>query len=549
MSYLSLYQKYRPKNFKEIVGQSFVVNILKNAIKDNKIVNSYIFSGPKGTGKTSIAKIFANAINCLNNKDGDVCGKCEICNSFVNCDLIDVIELDAASNNGVDQIRSINDNIHFLPTKLAKKIYIIDEAHMLTTAAWNALLKTIENPPSFIIFIFATTEVHKIPLTIISRCQCLKFNRIPDKDIEKLLIYICQKEQIKFDEKTIPAITKMANGSVRDSLTILDQIATYSNNDIKHKDIYKIYGLLTNEEVVNFMNCFIKQDYKNCLKQLKTYYEQGIDLNNFNLSIINALIDKLIFLKTKDETCLTKFSLNEINIIDIASQNDIYEILDIWEKLYAKKYSQKDIYDGFLCAIIDSSKKISKNPPINNVILNTKIPPLFKFKDIEIESGKQIEKDEQKKDFMPTNEEILFAAFANKNNRMIDKIDKILLAIKNETIIDSNLSILRVCHKVACASKNCVVILFRDEIDANILNKNMRQNDFLLSCCKIFGGPLFFVGYTIDKINEYKEILLKKMKEKIKEPDLKILRDILTKDGSIEQIAYDTIYKFIKNDK
>lgn len=217
--------------------------------------------------------------------------------------------------------------------------------------------------------------------------------------------------------------------------------------------------------------------------------------------------------------------------------------------MYAKKYSQKDIYDGFLCAIIDSSKKISKNPPINNVILNTKIPPLFKFKDIEIESEKQIEKDEQKKDFMPTNEEILFAAFANKNNRMIDKIDKILLAIKNETIIDSNLSILRVCHKVACASKNCVVILFRDEIDANILNKNMRQNDFLLSCCKIFGGPLFFVGYTIDKINEYKEILLKKMKEKIKEPDLKILRDILTKDGSIEQIAYDTIYKFIKNDK
>ena len=217
--------------------------------------------------------------------------------------------------------------------------------------------------------------------------------------------------------------------------------------------------------------------------------------------------------------------------------------------MYAKKYSQKDIYDGFLCAIIDSTKKTSKKRLANNAIVNKKISPLFKFKDIEIKNKNQIDDNGKKDDFVPTNEEILFAAFANKNNEMIDKINKILLTIKNETIIDNNLSILRVYHKVACASKNCVVVLFKDEIDANILNKNMRQNNFLLSCCKIFGCPLFFVGYTVDKINAYKEILLKKMKEKIKEPDLKILRDILTKDGSIEQIAYDTIYKFIKDDK
>ena len=278
------------------------------------------------------------------------------------------------------------------------------------------------------------------------------------------------------------------------------------------------------------------------------YHEQGIDLNNLNLSIINALIDKLIFLKTNDETCLTKFSLNEINKLDITSQNDIYEILDIWEKLYAKKYSQKDIYDGYLCAIIDSTKKISKIVPTNNTVAKKNILPLFKFKDIEIKN-ENLFKNSEKEENIPSKEKILFATFANKNNEAINKINKILLAIKNETIIDNNLSILRVYHKVACASKNCVVILFKDKVDANILNKNMQKKDFLLSCCKIFNGPLFFVGYTINEINEYKEILLKKKNEKIDEPNLKILRDILTKDGSIEQMAYDTIYKFIKNEK
>lgn len=181
MSYMSLYRKYRPRTFADVVGQKYIVTILKNAIKYDKVANAYIFAGIKGTGKTSIAKIFANAINCLDKKEGDVCKKCEVCKSFAANNLIDVIELDAASNNGVDEIRKLNDSVQFLPTKLTKKVYIIDEAHMLTIAAWNALLKTIEEPPEHVIFIFATTEFAKIPSTIVSRCQCFQFNRISEQ--------------------------------------------------------------------------------------------------------------------------------------------------------------------------------------------------------------------------------------------------------------------------------------------------------------------------------------------------------------------------------
>ena len=202
MKHSSLYQKYRPKNFSEIVGQNHVIKTLVNSIKLDSIGHAYIFSGPKGVGKTTIAKIFSKAINCLNFKD-DICDECENCQIIASNDTTDILELDAASNNGVDDVRRILDNTKFLPVNLKYKVYIIDEAHMLTNSSWNAFLKTLEEPPMNVVFIFATTEFHKIPQTIVSRCQCFEFNRLTDKQIHDLIVYVNEKEKIKATKSAI----------------------------------------------------------------------------------------------------------------------------------------------------------------------------------------------------------------------------------------------------------------------------------------------------------------------------------------------------------
>ena len=223
MAYISLYRKYRPKKFEDVVGQEVVVKILKNSIKENKIAHAYIFAGPRGVGKTSIAKIFSKAVNCLNPIYGDLCENCDVCSNDTDNE-IDIIEIDAASNNGVDEIREIRNSIKLMPTRLKYKVYIIDEVHMLSISAFNALLKTLEEPPSHAIFILATTEVNKIPSTVISRCQKFDFEKITPKLIEKQLNKILELENKINSDKIVKLIDKISEGGIRDAINLLDQI-------------------------------------------------------------------------------------------------------------------------------------------------------------------------------------------------------------------------------------------------------------------------------------------------------------------------------------
>ena len=228
MLYQALYRKYRPKTFNDVAGQEVIVKTLKNIIKNNKLTHAYLFIGPRGTGKTSIAKIFAKTINCENSKDGISCENCDICISNNNNENIDVIEMDAASNNGVDEIREIKNHVTLLPTMSKYKVYIIDEVHMLTTGAFNALLKTLEEPPKHVIFILATTEPHKIPLTIISRCQSFEFKPIPKSVMTQKLKYICDEEKINVTDDALDLIAIDSNGGMRDAIGLLDQLNAYT---------------------------------------------------------------------------------------------------------------------------------------------------------------------------------------------------------------------------------------------------------------------------------------------------------------------------------
>lgn len=285
MSYLALYRKYRPDNFNDIVGQSYIIKTLKNEIVNKKVSHAYLFYGPRGTGKTTMAKTFAKLVNCKNVTDSKPCEKCDSCLLFNDKSNPDIIEIDAASNNGVEEIRSIRDNVSLMPSVSNYKVYIIDEVHMLSSGAFNALLKTLEEPPKHVIFILATTEFYKVPETIVSRCQIFEFERLSDNVIYERLKYIANKENIIIDDPTLLLIAKYSNGGLRDSIGMLDKLASASDN-ITCNDFYELRGIASDFEI----NELIKNIYYSSSKDVFSYIES---INKEGKSLI-LVIEKLI---------------------------------------------------------------------------------------------------------------------------------------------------------------------------------------------------------------------------------------------------------------
>lgn len=297
MSYKSLYRKYRPMRFEDVCGQQFIVKTLSNAIKNNKIGHAYLFCGTRGTGKTTIAKIFAKLVNCLNPLDNVPCGECEICLNENTDEIPDIIEIDAASNNGVDEIRELKNKIKLMPVMCKYKVYIIDEVHMLSTGAFNALLKTLEEPPEHVIFILATTEPQKLPITIISRCQRFDFKKINVLDISKRLKYISQKEGIDIDDEAIEKIAKLSEGAMRDAIGLLDQISSFADSKITVEDIYTIRGSVSNRVLIELIEKYIDNDASSILSIVDDIYLSGKDFYRLSEDILvfyrNMLISKV----------------------------------------------------------------------------------------------------------------------------------------------------------------------------------------------------------------------------------------------------------------
>ena len=300
MKYQALYRKYRPKNFDEVVGQKVTIQILKNAVENNHVSHAYLFYGPRGTGKTSIAKILSRTINCENPKDGIPCEKCDSCKVSSSPECVDIIEIDAASNNGVDEIRELKNKISFVPSELKYKVYIVDEVHMLSTGAFNALLKTLEEPPEHAIFILATTELQKVPLTIISRCQTLEFKRIDDKSMIKKLTDIAKKEKININDSALVEVSKYSNGGLRDAIGLLEKAISYTNDEITDNTIKEISGNISQEDLNDFIELFINKDIEKILNKINDFYDEGIDLIKLANNIIEYIRDRIIKNKEYD---------------------------------------------------------------------------------------------------------------------------------------------------------------------------------------------------------------------------------------------------------
>ena len=300
MSYTALYRKFRPQEFKDVKGQDHIVTTLKNQIEADRIGHAYLFCGTRGTGKTTIAKIFAKAVNCEHPVDGSPCGECASCKAVADGTSMNVIEIDAASNNGVESIREIREEVTYRPTEGKYKVYIIDEVHMLSIGAFNALLKTLEEPPSYVIFILATTEVHKIPVTILSRCQRYDFKRISVETIYERLKELLKKEQITAEEKAIRYIAKAADGAMRDALSLLDQcIAFYLGQTLTYDKVLEVLGAVDTEVFSSLLDKVLRQDVSGAMTSVEELIADGRELGQFVIDF-TWYLRNLLLLKSSD---------------------------------------------------------------------------------------------------------------------------------------------------------------------------------------------------------------------------------------------------------
>ena len=347
--YLALYRKYRPQVFEDVVGQDHIVKTLINQIKFDKISHAYLFTGSRGTGKTSIAKIFARAINCTNLKNGSPCGECDVCKSLEGTN-IDVLEIDAASNNGVDEIRELREKVKYPPVVGRYKVYIIDEVHMLSIGAFNALLKTLEEPPKQTVFVLATTEVHKLPATILSRCIRFDFKLVPLETLTSHLENILKKEGVKYEDTAVNVIARAGEGSVRDTLSIADRCVSFAGDNLTYQKVIDVLGVSERDTLINITDIILKKDIGNALVELDKVLSGGKSPLVFSNDLISYFRDLLLIFSLKEKA-------REIVVV----KDDVYEKM----KLQAAQENYAEILKGIeVLSSVEQELRYSAQPRI-----------------------------------------------------------------------------------------------------------------------------------------------------------------------------------------
>lgn len=563
MSYLALYRKYRPKELDEVVGQNEVKKILASSVQNNTISHAYLFSGPRGTGKTTMAKILAKMVNCESPVNGNACGECDSCRNILNSN--DVIEIDAASNNGVDEIRDLREKANLVPTNSKYKVYIIDEVHMLTTQAFNALLKTLEEPPKHVIFVLATTEYYKIPLTITSRCQKFQFNKITNENIVDRLKIIAEAENIMIDDDALCEIAKISDGGMRDSINFLDQLRSFSKEKITIKDVYNVCGSVSIQEIVDLFVDMRNDDVENVTIFFEKMDESGKNYGKFLEDVVTFLKDVVLYKKSVSDKYI-RFDLDKIKLVgDLYSLNEIFEIVDginiLMDRLKNVSRQSVVVISNFLL-MMNKINAVNEIIPIKKEKIDKK-----NDENLQYESAFQLtSNDDVSKDELTVNNSNKNIEIKNENNEVLLKNKDILInntfALANKDLKNSlqklmgnlpefltdkkfsNAASVLIDTRVEVAGKGYIILSGKSEAIIDKILDNYRICQELLN--KLFNDSYNFVAITSDEWNKYRDKYINDIKNGVKyeiKPleNVDIQEEIKVKEPTIVDKLFDLV--------
>lgn len=534
MDYQVLYRKYRPHDFDSLVGQEYTKKLLKNSVINNKFAHAYIFTGPRGTGKTSSAKIFAKAINCLHPVDGNPCNKCQNCVNFESSP--DIIELDAASNNGVDDIREIINNVRLAPSSMKIKVYIIDEFHMLSTSAFNALLLTLEEPPKDVVFILATTDIQSVPITVLSRCQRFDFKPISLQDIENRLKFVCSEEKLNVTDEAIKEIAMMSNGGLRDALSILDQVAG-TGEEIDVQDVIVNFGGISNKKINQLLSYYETNNVAKLIDYINEIKNDGIDIKVLINKIITRIKSILIDIKLDNYNGKLDFDnlynlVFELNKLLTGERNgaNYYDLLEIVFLKYINYFPGNNFVDKIPIKLSDSKKEVEIIKPMEEkpkVSVSVTEQPIISQENQTEEKNKGIE----------------FDIDVRINNTFVNAKKDYLNSIKSKwndfVIYESNTNKALISYladiNIVAASDKYAILTNNLDITNDLINQNIKtlEKDFNL----FFNGNYYLVAISPKKWEQERNKYINNIKNGYKYEIID--NDIIIKEdkSELEKIA------------
>ena len=513
--YQALYRKYRPVDFETVVGQDAIIKTLKNSIINHNFTHAYMFYGPRGTGKTTVSKIFARNVNCLDSHDGVACGKCDACKFSFSKECVDIIEIDAASNNGVDEIRELRNKISLVPNMLKYKVYIIDEVHMLSVGAFNALLKTLEEPPEHAIFILATTDPQKVPETVVSRCQCFSFKRIAKETIKEQLEYVCKKEKISIEKEVLDNIATLSDGGLRDALGMLDKLTSYTTDKITMNDFIEVNDIVSESEIEKLLDAIFESNIPEVLRMIDTFDKNGKNLNQIITQVLhfarnciveyyldndqskwsiddlqeftNLLNEKIVDIRksSNSKIFIEMFILKFIN--DYLSKNNGNKTTNVVEKAKNVDIKEETTKGNSDQEIKEKKKKIAKSKQKDTKVININEIMKVRINNVLTKADKKL-KEKEEENFENLNnytfDQKIGYLVCNLLDSKIQVVsdDMVLLSFEHEAAVEQNLLILDkltdVYNKVLKTKKNLVLVSnaewkrIKEEYIINLKNKH-----------------------------------------------------------------------------